>query len=353
MVKRAFTILASGSALGAATLLAVPAWNHSLAANPASALPPYIAYNSVLSESNSLSRGSERTRPLRTQSGATLPIPVNQVLQSGVLIVISKASQEMYVFRDGRLWDSSPVSTGKRGKATPSGIFPILQKRRHHRSNLYSNAPMPYMQRMTWDGIAIHQGKLPGYPASHGCIRLPGQFASALFQLTARTTTTVVVTDHALETGAQARLLAQHMPMPRAGQRGHLIQGAEPQLAQLNVSAMDEQLSLASRDKTGQTAWSSLAQPGEAQRPGAKRAIANPSGRSQTIQLAAAGSMMEANAYWSQISNRFPELKQYKKQIVTATVNSKRYYRLRVSGKGARASCATMRQSGMDCFMVS
>ncbi len=346
-------MLSGCAALGAATMLAVPAWNGSQAANPATALGPYIAYNSVLTEANRLARSTERTRPVRTKSGATLPIPVDQVLKSGVLVVISKASQEMYVYRDGKLWDSSPVSTGKRGKETPSGIFPILQKRRHHRSNLYSNAPMPFMQRMTWDGIAIHQGKLPGYPASHGCIRLPRQFASALFQLTARTTTTVVVTDHALDNGAQARLLAQHMPMPRAGQRGHLIQGSEPQLAQLNMSAMDEQLSLASGNTTEQAAWAALTQSGRVKRSDATRSTPKPSGPSQTIQLAAAGSMTEANAYWSRVSNRFPELKQYKKQIVTATVNSKRYYRLRVSGQGARASCASMRRSGMDCFLVS
>lgn len=336
-------MLSGCAALGAVTMLAVPAWNGSHAANPATALAPYIAYNSVLTEANRFAGGAERTRPVRTKSGATLPIPVNQVLESGVLVVISKASQEMFVYRDGKLWDSSPVSTGKRGKETPSGIFPILQKRRHHRSNLYSNAPMPFMQRLTWDGIAIHQGKLPGYPASHGCIRLPRQFASALFQLTARTTTTVVVTDHALENSAEARLLAKLMPMPKPGQRGHLIQGSEPRLAQLNMSALDEQLSPDDAIARGPSKRPSLA----------RQETPKASGRKHVIQLAAAGSVAEANAYWSRVSKRFPELNRYEMKIIPATVNSKRYYRVRVTGRGAKASCASMRQSGMDCFLVS
>lgn len=87
---------------------------------------------------------------------------VREVLENGVLITISLASQQMHVFRNGVLWRSSPVSTGKRGKETPTGVFAILQKKKFHRSNLYSNAPMPFMQRLTWDGIAIHAGRLPG-----------------------------------------------------------------------------------------------------------------------------------------------------------------------------------------------
>ncbi|RYM09102.1 L,D-transpeptidase [Sphingobium cupriresistens] len=80
--------------------------------------------------------------------------------------------------------DGRDLSTGMKGHRTPTGDFPILQKRQWHRSNLYSNAPMPYMQRLTWDGIALHAGHNPGYPASHGCIRLPYAFARDLFALT-------------------------------------------------------------------------------------------------------------------------------------------------------------------------
>lgn len=101
-----------------------------------------------------------------------------------VAIMVSIDRQHLYVWRGGALIGISTVSTGKPGKATPLGEFRILQKNVHHRSNIYSNAPMPYMQRLTWTGIAIHGGELPGYPASHGCIRVPLAFAKLLFAAT-------------------------------------------------------------------------------------------------------------------------------------------------------------------------
>ena len=79
---------------------------------------------------------------------------------------------------------STAVSTGRPGHTTPTGSFEILQKRREHYSNLYNNAPMPFMQRLTWDGIALHAGQIPGRPASHGCVRLPLEFARLLFGAT-------------------------------------------------------------------------------------------------------------------------------------------------------------------------
>jgi hypothetical protein len=112
---------------------------------------------------------------------------------SGVTILISIPGQVAYVYRDGVLIAASTVSTGKPGKATPVGEFTILQKRVHHRSNIYSNAPMPFMQRLTWTGIALHAGQLPGYPASHGCIRFPREFARRLFEVTALGTSVSVV----------------------------------------------------------------------------------------------------------------------------------------------------------------
>jgi hypothetical protein len=101
-----------------------------------------------------------------------------------VSIVVSIPDQKAYVYRGGRLVGASTVSTGSDGHETPVGAFTILQKKVFHRSNLYSNAPMPYMQRLTWDGIALHAGRLPGYPASHGCIRFPAAFAKQLYALT-------------------------------------------------------------------------------------------------------------------------------------------------------------------------
>lgn len=111
------------------------------------------------------------------------------------VIVVSLPEQRLHVYRGGRRVALSTISSGKAGKETPTGVFPILQKKRQHRSNLYDDAPMPYMQRLTWDGIALHAGRIPGYPASHGCIRLPHAFAERLFDITERDHTLVVVAD--------------------------------------------------------------------------------------------------------------------------------------------------------------
>lgn len=122
---------------------------------------------------------------IKTPEAEAEPMAVAERPRShGVKVVISLPQQKAYVFRDGELFATSPVSTGKRGYETPAGTFPILQKKVHHRSNKYSNAPMPYMQRLTWSGVAIHAGSLPGYPASHGCIRLPRSFARKLYGIT-------------------------------------------------------------------------------------------------------------------------------------------------------------------------
>ena len=110
-----------------------------------------------------------------------------------VLVVVSLSAQELYVYRNGIRIGASRVSTGRAGYETPAGIYTILQKEREHYSSKYDNAPMPYMQRLTWSGVAIHGGRLPGYPASHGCIRLPAAFASILYSATDTATTLVVV----------------------------------------------------------------------------------------------------------------------------------------------------------------
>ncbi|MCP1470795.1 hypothetical protein J3E64_002488 [Sphingobium sp. OAS761] len=101
-----------------------------------------------------------------------------------VYMVISIEKQMIHVYSGDRLIGMASVSTGMKGHRTPTGEYPILQKNKWHRSNLYSNAPMPFMQRLTWDGIALHAGHNPGYPASHGCIRLPYAFARQLFAMT-------------------------------------------------------------------------------------------------------------------------------------------------------------------------
>jgi hypothetical protein len=104
--------------------------------------------------------------------------------QGEVEVVVSVPLQRAYVYRGGTLIGVTTVSTGRPGHETPTGTFEILQKRREHYSNRYNNAPMPFMQRLTWDGIALHAGQIPGRPASHGCVRLPLAFARHLFGVT-------------------------------------------------------------------------------------------------------------------------------------------------------------------------
>jgi len=239
-------------------------------------------------------------QPVRPQ----LPPPVADVLQSGVLVVVSKASQRMHVFKDGSHWGSSPVSTGKRRHSTPAGVFPILQKRVFHRSNIYSNSPMPYMQRLTWRGIAIHAGYVPGYPASHGCIRLPRSFAKALFDLTKADRTTVVVTNAPLRSEQGAVTLALNSQAPAA------VPEAGP--------------------RVGMAAATSV----------------------QTIQLAAALSPAEAEAHWQGAVVMYPQLASFQKAVVPAVVGQRRYWRLRASAPGAHALCGVLKRSGQDCFNV-
>jgi hypothetical protein len=110
-------------------------------------------------------------------------------------VIVHLPTQRAYVYRNGVRIGASTVSTGKAGHKTPTGVFTILQKNKDHKSNLYNNAPMPYMQRLTWDGIALHAGNLPGYPASHGCIRLPLEFSKLLFEASSMGMTVVVTED--------------------------------------------------------------------------------------------------------------------------------------------------------------
>jgi hypothetical protein len=111
-----------------------------------------------------------------------------------MLLIVNLSTQRGLLFRNGVPIGASTVSTGKSGHDTPTGIFTILQKQVEHYSSRYNNAPMPYMQRLTWNGVALHAGNLPGYPASHGCIRLPSGFAKFLYGET-KLGMTVVITD--------------------------------------------------------------------------------------------------------------------------------------------------------------
>lgn len=107
-------------------------------------------------------------------------------------VIVSLTEQRAYAYRNGILIGVSTVSTGKPGHETPTGVFTILQKDKDHRSKKYNNAPMPYQERLTWDGVALHAGGLPGYPESHGCVHLPSVFAARLFDSTNMGMTVVI-----------------------------------------------------------------------------------------------------------------------------------------------------------------
>jgi hypothetical protein len=126
-------------------------------------------------------------------------------------IVISINHQSISLYGADGLIRQSKVSTGMRGHGTPTGVFSVIGKEIFHRSNIYSSAPMPLMQRITWSGIALHQGVLPGYPASHGCIRMNGEFAQFLYKTT-RIGARVIIARDSLD--APAEISSAKLPVP-------------------------------------------------------------------------------------------------------------------------------------------
>jgi L,D-transpeptidase catalytic domain len=108
------------------------------------------------------------------------------------MILVSIPEQQMHVYRNGIMIGRSSISTGSKGHETPGGVFSILEKQQSYRSKKYNDAPMPNMQRLTWTGIAMHSGQLPGYAASHGCVRLPYDFSQLLFTTTTRGGTVII-----------------------------------------------------------------------------------------------------------------------------------------------------------------
>ncbi|HSI41171.1 MAG TPA: L,D-transpeptidase [Xanthobacteraceae bacterium] len=115
-----------------------------------------------------------------------------------VAILVSLPDQRAYVYRNGVRIGVATCSTGKAGHETPVGVFTILQKDKDHHSSVYDNAPMPFTERLTWSGVALHAGGLPGYPSSHGCVHLPLAFAKLLFTVTHDGTPVIIADAHAL-----------------------------------------------------------------------------------------------------------------------------------------------------------
>ena len=187
---------------------------------------------------------------------------------------------------------------------------------------------MPFMQRLTMGGIAIHAGYVPGHPASHGCIRAPYGVARSLFGLTRTSDTAVVIMNEAMPSDERARSLAlavqqptisQPMPAPAA------LACASPQLPN-KASPAPPPVSLA------------IAQPRQ--------------DASQTIQLAAASSPQEAEARWNGLLSLHSELGRFNKTVVPVVVGSRRLFRLRASGPSAFTTCTQLKSAGFDCFRV-
>ncbi len=167
----------------------------------------------LLTAAPALAASATKSSPIDTPVTALKPgewIWDADVAPAGpVLVVVNLSTQRAYAYRNGIRIGATTISSGKAGKKTPTGVFTILQKNKDHKSNLYNNAPMPYMQRLTWDGIALHAGNLPGYPASHGCVRLPLEFSKNLFGLTSNGMT-VVVTDSSDKTPIEPEMVTDN-----------------------------------------------------------------------------------------------------------------------------------------------
>jgi len=152
-------------------------------------------------------RDSSRERDAVKKEAKKQAAPKNPLV-----LVVSIARQRVTVFSNGIEIAQAPVSTGVPGHPTPTGVFSVIQKQLYHESNLYSAAPMPYMQRITWSGIALHAGPLPGYPASHGCIRLPRDFAVKLYTMTKTGARVVITRDEAAPSEIENAALFQPKP---------------------------------------------------------------------------------------------------------------------------------------------
>jgi hypothetical protein len=156
----------------------------------------------LIAAPSALAQGAASSSAFDTKVSALKPgqfIWDDRVAPAGpVTLLVDLSTQRAYAYRNGVRIGVSTISSGKKKTPTPTGVFEILQKKKDHKSNLYNNAPMPNMQRLTWDGIALHAGHLPGYAASHGCIRLPLAFSKKLFEVTEVGMTVVVVNQKAV-----------------------------------------------------------------------------------------------------------------------------------------------------------
>src|SRR6195952_1080540 len=166
---------------------------------------------------------SQRRQKPRRNAGKKIEAPEKETAkpQGPLIIAISIDQQKLRVYDANGIYAETPISSGMRGHSTPMGVFSVIQKHRLHHSNIYSNAPMPFMQRITWSGVAMHAGVLPGYPASHGCIRMPMAFAVKMWNWTRMGARVVITPGEVTPAGFSHPLLVAQKLVP--------VASAEPQ----------------------------------------------------------------------------------------------------------------------------
>jgi hypothetical protein len=133
---------------------------------------------------SSAAAAKEGHKPSHKETEHVSKEPFGDIPKGPLEIFVSIDQQKLHLYSDGAHVADTSVATGVPSLPTPLGVFNVIQKQIFHRSNIYSNAPMPFMQRITWSGVALHEGESIGHRASHGCIRMPHDFAVRLYQLT-------------------------------------------------------------------------------------------------------------------------------------------------------------------------
>lgn len=176
-----------------------------------------------------------RNQTARQSIRVVTPKPV-----SPLLLLVSLKKQRIRAFDVTGELNSSRISSGRSGFDTPTGVFSILEKKEYHESNIYENAPMPFMQRLTWSGIALHAGVVPGYRASHGCIRLPASFAKSIFGVTGIGTRVVVTNDETDPIPFDHKTLFKPLPAEVPASTDQIASNEPTKIASTDTSALSE-----------------------------------------------------------------------------------------------------------------
>jgi hypothetical protein len=228
-----------------------------------------------------------RPQRARRHSGKKIETQAREAVkpQGPLIIAISINKQNLRIYDANGFFAETPVSTGMRGHSTPMGVFSIIQKQKYHRSNIYSGAPMPFMERITWSGIAMHAGVLPGYPASHGCIRMPMAFAVKMYGWT-RMGARVVVTPGEMTPASFSHplLVAQKvLPLP--------VTSDQPKASPLSTGDKADNAGAAGTPATSEASFELRSSVGHADRLQADMDVTSPTPLSEQTHTANAGAV--------------------------------------------------------------